>query len=97
MLYYVNILNLRLIKAGLTNNQIVKTLRKDFSPENSRLHMVVDKDITNIRRQRSLFPGRLHEDDLTSVMKRIEQGNHDDGFVHFQPAQDAKGTGLQIG
>lgn len=79
-----------MISAGLTNRQIVRTLRQDFSPDNSRLHMVVEKNVTNIRRERSSYPGRLDDDDLTSVSKRIAMNRAEDGFVLYEEATDAK-------
>ncbi|EYC22006.1 hypothetical protein Y032_0018g3660 [Ancylostoma ceylanicum] len=51
-------------------------------------------DIRTIAYRFNLYPGRLDDDDITSVIKRIEADAHSDEFNVFVPAHALSGDGL---
>lgn len=52
--------------------------------KNHRLFYVTNDDMRNIRSKEGMFPGRRNEDDLVSLLERVEENNEADGIRLYQ-------------
>ncbi|PIC39459.1 hypothetical protein B9Z55_011139 [Caenorhabditis nigoni] len=98
-----------MMKNGLTNPQIVRYCDKRYGSDlsNRLAHLLVDdlryrvrmfldiKFFRTIRKTHQLYSGRYDDDDLTSVAKRVERNDPDDGILHYTPP-DENGAGMRL-
>ncbi|KHJ90428.1 zinc finger, C2H2 type [Oesophagostomum dentatum] len=75
----------------------VRSLCKESSRGvHQRLFFLTNSDIRYIAERYSVYPERLHRDDFTSLIKRLEKGDPSDGFCHWSAPQSENGDGFML-
>ncbi|KAF1754510.1 hypothetical protein GCK72_021073 [Caenorhabditis remanei] len=80
---------------GFTNKQILHKLVKTYN-ENHRLFFSTPDDLSNLRKRELLFPGRRHDNDLESILLRVNESNDSDGIRLYNPPENASGEGFRL-
>ncbi|EFO98377.1 hypothetical protein CRE_23746 [Caenorhabditis remanei] len=80
---------------GYTNKQILHKILKTYN-ENHRIFFSTPDDLSNLRKKEQLFPGRRHENDLESILLRVNEKKDCDGIRFYSPPENATGEGFKL-
>ncbi|KAK6030962.1 hypothetical protein OSTOST_02889 [Ostertagia ostertagi] len=71
-------------------------MRKDHEAKDSKLYFITKKDLWNIMVKYKLMPGMRDRDDLTSLGKRRDEQNPEDGIRYLKMPDEPTGKGFVL-
>ncbi|KAK6026063.1 hypothetical protein OSTOST_08019 [Ostertagia ostertagi] len=80
-----------------SSDYIIRKMRTDHDSKESKLYFVTKKDLWNIMTKHNLAPGIRDKNDLTSLSKREDERNPNDGIRYFKMPDEPTGKGFILG
>lgn len=77
-------------------NYIINRLRKEDPTRSSKLSFVIKSDLRNIVARFKMSPGWRHDDDVTSLKLRHDEGNVNDGIRFFEAPKSSAGPSMVV-